>query len=216
LEPNISNQLILSTLYNLFLHPLSSQPGPLLCRISGLPSFYHACLGDRHIWTWRLFQQYGDKFRAAPNLLLFRTPEAYNAIFAMNANVKRSGFYEVWRRHGKDVNTLAVTDVAVHAQRRKALGLAFTDQSVKATIPFIERHVDRWNVVMPGETVDGEGWSEGQDMSKWTEYLMIDTFGDVCFGRQNGTMEREENDLKVIPANIARYLRVYNPVGFHV
>jgi cytochrome P450 len=110
------------------------------------------------------------------------------------------------------VNTLAVTDVAVHAQRRKALGLAFTDQSVKATIPFIERHVDRWNEVMPGDTVDEDGWSQGQDISKWTEYLMIDTFGDVCFGRQNGTMEREENELKVIPANIARYLRVYNPV----
>jgi cytochrome P450 len=131
----------------------------------------------------------------------------------MNANVKRSGFYEVWRRHGKDINTLAVTDVAIHAQRRKALGLAFTDQSVKATIPFIERHVDRWNELIPGEKFDDEGWSEGQDISKWTEYLMIDTFGDVCFGRQNDTKEPGENGLKQIPHNIVRYLRVYNPVS---
>jgi cytochrome P450 len=134
----------------------------------------------------------------------------------MRANVKRSGFYAVWTRHARDVNTLAVTDVAVHAQRRKALGLAFTDQSVKATVPFIEKHVDRWNEVVTGDKVDEEGWSEGQDISKWTEYLMIDTFGDICFGRKNGTMEPGENELKVIPRNIARYLRVYNPVSLKV
>jgi cytochrome P450 len=131
----------------------------------------------------------------------------------MNQNVKRSGFYECWRRHATDINTLAVTDVALHAQRRKALGLAFTDQSMKAAIPFMTRHVDRWNEVMPGEKFDDEGWSNAQDVSKWMEFLMIDLFGDVCFGRQNDTKEPGKNPLKVIPHNIARYLRVYNPVS---
>lgn len=74
------------------------------------------------------------------------------------------------------------------------------------------RHIDRWAELLPGDKVDGKGWSDAQDISKWTEYLMIDIFGDVCFGRRNDTKEPGENPLKQIPHNIAKYLRVYNPV----
>jgi cytochrome P450 len=146
-------------MYNLFFHPLAKEPGPLLCRISGIPTFYYACRGDRHIWQWRMFKTYGDQFRAAPNLLLFRSSEAYNCVFSPSTNVKKSPFYDVWRRNVHDLNTLACTDVALHARRRKALALAFTDQSVKATIPYMERHVDRWNELMPGDRFDADGWS---------------------------------------------------------
>jgi cytochrome P450 len=107
------------------------------------------CLGDRHIWLWSQFQLRGDEFCAAPDLLLFRTPEAYNSIFSSYANVKKSDFYDVWRRNVHDLNTLGRIDVALHARRRKALALAFTDQSVKATIPFVEKHVDCWNEMLP-------------------------------------------------------------------
>jgi hypothetical protein len=93
------------------------------------------------------------------------------------------------------------------------LGLAFTDQSMKATIPFMAKHIDRWTELLPGGRTDEKGWSEPQDISKWTEYLMIDIFGDVCFGRRNDTKEPGENPLKQIPHNIAKYLRVYNPVS---
>ncbi|KAI4642950.1 hypothetical protein J4E93_007019 [Alternaria ventricosa] len=205
--------LVYSTIYNLWFHPLAKQPGPLFARISGIPSFYHACKGDRHIWSWRQFQIYGDKFRATPNLLLFQTPEAYNAMFGHKANVKKSPFYEVWRRNKHDLNTLGCTDVEVHARRRKALSLAFTEQSVKATVPFVARHVDRWNELLPGETFGGEGWSGPQNLTKWADYLLFDMFGDICFGSSNNTKEPGSNDLKSIPHNITRYLRFYNPLA---
>ncbi|KAI4909407.1 hypothetical protein J4E90_008104 [Alternaria incomplexa] len=205
--------LVYSTIYNLWFHPLAKQPGPLFARISGIPSFYHACKGDRHIWSWRQFQIYGDKFRATPNLLLFQTPEAYNAMFGHKANVKKSPFYEVWRRNKHDLNTLGCTDVDVHARRRKALSLAFTEQSVKATVPFVARHVDRWNELLPGETFGGEGWSGPQNLTKWADYLLFDMFGDICFGSSNNTKEPGSNDLKSIPHNITRYLRFYNPLA---
>jgi cytochrome P450 len=199
-------------MYNLFFHPLAKEPGPLLCRISGIPTFYYACRGDRHIWQWRMFKTYGDQFRAAPNLLLFRSSEAYNCVFSPSTNVKKSPFYDVWRRNVHDLNTLACTDVALHARRRKALALAFTDQSVKATIPYMERHVDRWNELMPGDRFDADGWSESRDLAEWTDYLMFDLFGDVCFGKQNDTKEPGENPLRRIPHAIALYMRIHNPV----
>jgi hypothetical protein len=54
-------QVVGSAVYNLWFHPLATQPGPFFARISGIPSFYHACKGDRHIWSWRQFQIYGER-----------------------------------------------------------------------------------------------------------------------------------------------------------
>ena len=133
-------------------------------------------------------------------------------MFGQRANVKKSPFYEVWRRNKHDLNTLGCTNVEMHARRRKALALAFTDQSVKATIPFVAQHVDRWNELLSGENVHNKGWSSSQNLSVWTNYLLFDLFGDICFGSSNNTKEPGPNDLKRIPHNITRYLRFYNPV----
>ena len=54
--------VIVTTTYNLYLHPLARVPGPGFARISVWPSFYHACKGDRHVWIWQNFQLYGDTF----------------------------------------------------------------------------------------------------------------------------------------------------------
>jgi hypothetical protein len=158
----------------------------------------------------------GDKLRAAPDLLDFQTPEAYNAMFGQRANVKKSPFYEVWRRNKHDLNTLGCTSVETHARRRNALALAFTEQSVKATTPFVAQHVDRWNTLLPGEDFNGEGWSSPQSLSQWATYLLFDMFGGIYFGSSNNTNEPGPKDLKRIPHNITTYLRFYNPVSLPV
>jgi cytochrome P450 len=134
-------------------------------------------------------------------------------MFGQRANVKKSPFYEVWRQNKHDLNTLGCTSVKTHARRRKALALAFTEQSVKATIPFVAQHVDRWNTLLHGENFTGKGWSAPQNLSQWATYLLFDMFGDIYFGSSNNTKEPGANDLKRIPHNITRYLRFYNPVS---
>lgn len=89
-------QIAVKTIYNLFFHPLAPVPGPFWSRISSIPSFFHACKGDRHIWSWQQFEIYGDKFRAGPSVILFRSPEAYNTIYNYKANAKKAKFYSVW------------------------------------------------------------------------------------------------------------------------
>ena len=86
-RPEPSRQILWTTIYNLFFHPLARVPGPFLCRITDLPSYYRALKGDRHIWLWQNFQVYGRRFRAGPNLVVFDTPEAYNDIYSHKANV---------------------------------------------------------------------------------------------------------------------------------
>ncbi|PSN64804.1 cytochrome P450 [Corynespora cassiicola Philippines] len=84
----VAGYYVINTIYNLFFHPLSHLPGPILCRLSNLTSFYCAFKGTRHTWLWQQFQIYGDKFRVAPNLVVFNNPEVYNQIFSYKTNRK--------------------------------------------------------------------------------------------------------------------------------
>ncbi len=161
------------------------------------PSFYHAVKRDRHIWFWQQFQLYGSKFRAAPNLVVFNSPDAYNSIFSHKANVKRSKFYEAWSRNSDDINTLMTSDVELHAKKRRLLNLAFTNHSVKAAGPFMAKHIDRWNeLLLDSEEKRDDGWSSPRDVTTWAKHLVFDVLMDLCFGAVTDTKEPEENPLK--------------------
>lgn len=207
-------KLLATLVYNIFFHPLANQPGPFLCRISVLPSFYHAVKGDRHVWFWQQFQVYGHKFRAAPNLVVFNSPDAYNSIFSHKANVKRSKFYDVWSRNVDDINTLMTSDMDLHARKRRLLNLAFTDRSVKAAGPFMSMHTDRWDQLLlnsAGKT-DKE-WSHPRDMTTWAKYLVFDILMDLCFGATMNTKEPGDNPWKKIPMAFDDFVSFNYPVS---
>lgn len=56
---DLESQFLLHAAYNLFFSPLASVPGPFFAKVSGLPSYYHALRGDRHVWIWQCHQIYG-------------------------------------------------------------------------------------------------------------------------------------------------------------
>lgn len=195
---------IADMIYNIYFHPLSKVPGPLLARVSNLPSFYYTCKGSRHIWLWRCFEMYGEQIRVTPNTVLFNTPSAYNAIYDTRSNAQRSNFYHIFPRNSNDHNTLTTTNVQAHAQKRRLLKLAFTERSNKAASAFVERHVERWNVLWVPQGQGG--WSKAEDVAERLDFLIFDILGDLCFGKEFNTKEREENPVKGIPKLITRYM----------
>ncbi|KAH8691695.1 benzoate 4-monooxygenase cytochrome P450 [Phaeosphaeriaceae sp. PMI808] len=202
----VKSLFFVTTIYNLFFHPIAKIPGPFLARISLWPSFYHAYKGDRHVWIWQQFERYGPRFRAGPNIVLFRTPAAHNDIYNHKANVRKSSFYDALVRHNDDRNTLNTTNVALHAQKRRSLSLAFTEQPIRAASPIVAKHVDRWNDILLGKP-DDEGWSMPKDMAIWSDRLVFDVLGDLCFGRAFNTKEPDDNPLKVIQHQIAESMK---------
>ncbi|KAL8636496.1 MAG: hypothetical protein Q9226_009248, partial [Calogaya cf. arnoldii] len=105
----------------------------------------------------------GSKIRIGPNTVLFNTPEAYRDIYNYKANVKKNKTYDAWRRNEHDANTLNVTDVAIHAKKRKLLNTVFSDKAVRSALEFVIKHLDRWNEL----TVTGDDWSEPINLTKW-------------------------------------------------
>ncbi|KAJ3579322.1 hypothetical protein NPX13_g1243 [Xylaria arbuscula] len=193
--------------YNLLFHPLAKVPGPVLGRISGIPSWYHACRGDRHIWLTRQFEIFGNRIRPEPNTVLFRDAQAYADIYSMKSNVRRSHFYEAFKRNEHESTTLTTIDVAEHARRRKRLSQCFTERSVRASSKFIIKHVDRWIQLLTDD--HGAEWSPPMDFSEKVDGLIFDIMGDLCFGRSFNIKEPGNNSLKSTPHNIASYMKFY-------
>ncbi|KAI9154863.1 Cytochrome P450 monooxygenase apf7 [Paramyrothecium foliicola] len=199
-------------IYNLSLHPLAEVPGPFWARVSGIPSWYHALRGDRHIWLWQQFQIHGDRIRPEPNTVLFCEPSAYADIYGTKSNVRRSHFYTAFKRSKRENTTINSIDVAEHAHRRKLLNICFTEKSVRAAGGFITSHVDRWNEIIASEVNPDSGWTPTIDFSDRVDALVFDILGDLCFGKSFDIKEAGDNPLKVIPHSINEYMRFYYPM----
>ncbi|KAI5928773.1 benzoate 4-monooxygenase cytochrome P450 [Camillea tinctor] len=208
----VSFLLFGNIIYNLCFHPLAHVPGPFWARVSGIPSWYHAIRGDRHLWLWRQFHVYGYRIRPEPNTVLFCDPDAYADIYSMKSNVRRAPFFAAFKRVENENTTLTEIDVAKHARKRKLLALSFTDQSVRAASEFVIKHVDRWVQIISQEIGDCTNWSAPKDFTELIDTLVFDIMGDLSFGKSFDIKEPGINPLKVIPHNIAQYLRFYYPI----
>lgn len=149
----------------------------------------------------------GSSFRAAPNLVLFDSPRAYNDVHGLRTNIKRSDFYKAWKRGKDDVQTTSSTEPKEHARKRKLLNLVFTEQSLKAANSIIISHVDRWVELLTSGTRENS-WSSAHDISTRVDQLVFDILGDLCFGKTLNTKEPGENDLKKIPHLIMRSVNI--------
>lgn len=114
-------------------------------------------------------------------------------------------------RDENHTNTLNTVDVEKHAQKRRLLNIAFTEQSVRAASPIMAEHTDRWNQVLMSETGE-DGWSVPRDMSIWIDYLVFDVIGDLCFGENFKTKEEAENPYRAIPHTLMGYIKAGYPV----
>lgn len=50
---------VFTAIYRLHFHPLAKFPGPFWARLTVIPSWWHTRTGDRHIWLYRLQEEYG-------------------------------------------------------------------------------------------------------------------------------------------------------------
>jgi hypothetical protein len=164
--------------HNLYLHPLSSHPGPLLGRLTKLSDVYHAYRGDKHINLYHLHARYGPVVRFSPNSLSINDPAALKAIYGHGANVQKSEtFYHAFRAHPAAVSTLLATERVQHARKRRIMGQAFSEGAMRGMERYVLENVEVWmeGVAKRVEAARGEGrrWSERVDMGRWNNYLVF-------------------------------------------
>lgn len=67
-------------LYNLFLHPLRSYPGPWYARASVVPYTYWLATGELTSVARKIHEKYGDSVRLSPNKLSFIQSQVWRDI----------------------------------------------------------------------------------------------------------------------------------------
>ena len=152
----------------------------------------------------------GSKVRVSPSAVVFQSAQAFRDIHDVKSNVKRSIWYEAWQRNASAISTLTTTDLALHHKKRRLLNLAFSEKSIRAAEVFFQKHIDRWDELLPDG--DNKDWSQSKNMTEWSDYLVFDILCDLCFGRSLNIKEPGENRFKGMPKVISSYLKFMYPV----
>jgi cytochrome P450 len=164
------------------------------------------------IGKYRLTLSYliGPTFRITPDSVLINTPTGLKTIFNNKANVKKAQYYKVYPCNVHAKTTWNTTDKAIHARKRRVMNNAFSDKAMRSYQPFIQENIDRWFELI-NEEIGKKQWSDSLNMARWSDHLVFDILGDLCFGKSFGMKEHDSN-LRHIPRLMADFMALLHPV----
>ncbi|KAK6384738.1 hypothetical protein LTS17_002301 [Exophiala oligosperma] len=180
--------IIAHIVYNLYLHPLSGYPGPLLWRASLLPYLCSLVRGDISYNCKSFHEKYGDVVRISPNELSYRNVQAWKDIYANRPGhtllPKEVNFYTP----PKVAHNILTADHAYHAKIRRNVANAFSEKALRAQEGLIKSHVDLL-IVRLGELADAK---QKLDIVMWYNYATFDIIGDLAFGKPFGCLKNSD------------------------
>ncbi|KAM7190912.1 Cytochrome P450 [Rhypophila sp. PSN 637] len=195
--------LAATLIYNIFLHPLASFPGPIHYRASPLPHLVQEWSGNTvHKWV-ELHQKYGDVVRISPNQLSYISVNAWRDIYGArgsSTNSLKGASSETMLKEelefpGDDFEFFAPEkpmiscDATNHARHRRAVGPAFSDRAVRSYEPVLIRYTDD---MLNRLQQDQEGTTIGVNIMDWFHFVMFDITSALVFGKCFGNMAKKE------------------------
>ncbi|KAI0534394.1 putative cytochrome P450 [Xylaria digitata] len=175
--------------YNLYLHPLSKYPGPLLGRSTLLWRFYNVLGGRWHRHIDKLHKKYGAVVRVSPNELSFASIESWKDIYGHATGGRgtcvKGEFYDVF---GGGFNSSCIgseRNPKEHGRMRKALSNAFSTKSLLEQEVVVNENVDAF---LKRLGADGGPGTKGLNMTIWFEMIAFDILGEMSFGESFGSV----------------------------
>ncbi|EAT85064.2 hypothetical protein SNOG_07598 [Parastagonospora nodorum SN15] len=136
---------LLNFVYNITLHPLAKFPGPLLWRISPIPSVI-SLLRGRIAFDYKvLHDKYGPVVRVMPNELSFNTAKAWDDIYGHRVglqNMDKDPIHVGAVEAIPGATNLTMAPDTHHARQRRALAHAFSKQALLEQEPILRGYVD--------------------------------------------------------------------------
>ncbi|KAF8644730.1 hypothetical protein AX16_008306, partial [Volvariella volvacea WC 439] len=182
--------LVLSTIaYRLSpFHPLSSYPGPLICRVSKMWMAYVAFMGKQHFYIQQLHSKYGDIIRTGPNELSFADAGLIQPLLGAHG-LPKSSFWDGQFSHQKSHRTLiGIRDPKIHAGIRKIWSRGFSAEALKGYQALVQKRTSQLI-----ETLQKAKGKE-IDLSAWINWLSHDIMSDMVFGSGPEMLENQDFD----------------------
>ncbi|KAI0828784.1 cytochrome P450 [Hypoxylon sp. FL0890] len=172
--------------YQLLLHPLRSYPGPLLAKITNWYTGFFAIKRDLHIEIWRNHQKYGPVVRIGPDRLTFNSATALRDIY-QNERVTKPPTYLCTQAKPGAHSIWNALDRGMHRRKRKLVGRATTDASMRSFEPSMIEQVDIFIQQL------GRIRHQPVDVKNRCSYLSFDIIGLLSFGYSLHLQTDEEN-----------------------
>ncbi|KAB8263715.1 cytochrome P450 ClCP1 [Aspergillus pseudonomiae] len=180
------------SIYNLFLHPLASYPGPALWRAFRFPFLLANIRGQLPHRIHDLHAQYGDIVRVAPEELSFVDPRAWRDIYTSDREFVRPHQYKD-QPPGKTAPNLIACSEADHTRLRKNLAPGFSEKFAALQEPILQKYIDTLFVKLDARIASSGGDSATKsadvDLVEWINYLAFDVIGDLTWGSSFGCLE---------------------------
>lgn len=175
--------LLLRVVYNIYLHPLSSFPGPKYLAASDLPISVLQLRGTSHNTLRGLHEKYGDVVRVGPRILSFVNSMAWDDIYGFRngrcALPKDPQFY----------NDMLLPDITITRAGdqegipiRRAMSSAFSQKALMEQEPMIQSHIQR----LLAQLRKASHANSAVDVRKWFIFSMFDITSDFGFGEDMG------------------------------
>ncbi|KAI1085856.1 cytochrome P450 [Whalleya microplaca] len=198
--------------FRLLFHPLRSYPGPLFAKLTDAYGGYFAIRKCLHLATYQNFQIYGPVVRQAPNRLVFNTVTALQDIY-LNPRVAKGHAYKRSQLRAKYPSIINVIDKDQHRRKRKFIGQALTERSMRAFEPTMISQIDVFLQLLLASSQNGSY----VDMTDRCQRLGVDVVGLLAFGYPFKTQNEDNYGflISVIDAmswRISTYMQ-FSPVS---
>ncbi|KAK0120157.1 hypothetical protein ONS95_011563 [Cadophora gregata] len=191
----IARRVILALIFA-YTGPLSKIPGPALGKLTALRWRLRVASGDYFYDLPKLFEQYGDTVRIAPQVVLVKGKDTAQQMLVENV-MKKSPIYDGFRpdRHHSDVFT--ERDKDVHKSRRRLLSHGFSISYLNNLEPAMMECVDVFQQFLEQKCEEGNGFAE-VDMFNNLANVTADVLTTTVFGESWNLTKTNNTHLKEI------------------
>ncbi|KAH8686013.1 cytochrome P450 [Tricladium varicosporioides] len=173
-------------IYQLYLHPLSHLPGPIIAKITPLWLWYHSYIGDEASTIHALHETYGSLLQVSPNEVDISDADAIQAIYVTKGGFKKADCYGNFDIDGHKT-IFSTTDVEYRTPRAKAVVPLFSTKSIRENEGPLYGCVDR----MVERMKEDKKMRGRSNVLNLTRSLAVDAVSTHLFRENyNGTSEK--------------------------
>ncbi|KAJ9131801.1 Cytochrome P450 family protein [Pleurostoma richardsiae] len=186
--------LLCRCVYCLYIHPLSSVPGPRLAACSSLWLAWHTFIGDECTTIYRLHQRYGPVLRIAPNDVDIANGDAVEPIYIDKGGFQKTQAYSKFYIDGHST-IFSTQTLAERANRAKAVVPLFSTASIRNSQSILSRVVDEFAGRLQREGKKGKP----VNVLNLARSMALDAVSAYLFQEQYGGISEDTTKMSASP-----------------
>lgn len=190
----ISSAVFCRCFYRIYLHPLSSVPGPKLAACTSLWLAYHTYIGDECTVVYDLHRKYGPVLRVAPNDVDIADKDALEPIYVARGGFPKTPAYSKFDIDGHTTIFSSLT-LPERATRAKAVAPLFSTTSIRNSQEALREVFDDFAKRLQTEARTGKP----VNVLNVTRAMAIDAVSTYLFHERYGAITENSESMSASP-----------------